>query len=250
MNSSLVFDQKFRLFRYPGLEIPHAITTRHTFDEEDFNLSFHTGEEKNVSAHRHQLKAYFSEASSLTVPKQCHGVSIYEVGKGCLSSVPEDTDALVTNVKGQLLGVLSADCVPVLLFDPVKRALGLAHAGWKGTVASIGSLTLQRMIDLYGCNPSHIRTYIGPSISQANFEVGQEVVQAFRNLDLTEVIQEERGHYRVDLWKANAILLQRSGVLPQHSYQAHVCTYDTTNQFYSARKEGFATGRFGVFAML
>lgn len=249
MSKALVYDADHHVFRYPGLGIKHLISTRHTFEQEDFNLSYHTGEEAKVTVHRQRLNDYFL-GSSLTVPKQCHGVHIHEVSAGSSSCMPGDTDALVTNTKGQVLGVLSADCVPILLFDPVKQALGLAHAGWKGTAASIGPLTLQRMMDLYGCDPAQVSVYIGPSISQAHFEVGQDVVQAFLNLDLAEVIQEENGRARVDLWKANRILLQRLGVLPTHIYQANVCTYDAVNHFYSARKEGFATGRFGVFAVL
>ena len=244
------YDSINKLFQFEDLSLKHAITTRHSFTENDFNLSFHTGNRESVIANRDRLQAYFVGNKFLTIPKQCHQAHIFKVTESCASSIPEDTDALITNTRGHVLGVLSADCVPVLLHDPVNQVLGLAHAGWKGTVASIAPLTALKMVQEYGSVITDIKVYIGPSISQANFEVGEEVVSHFNNMDLHDVILTEQGKSKIDLWKANAILIMRLGVLDTNIKQANVCTVDGVNHFYSARKEGFGTGRFGFFAML
>jgi polyphenol oxidase len=250
MSSTLFFDPQTALYHFPGLEIRHAITTRHSFNQADFNLSFHTGDHQKVAFHRDLLKRYFDGANHLTIPKQCHGVHIHDVSAESHSTIPEDTDALVTNVRGHILGVLSADCVPVLLYDPVQSVLGLAHAGWKGTVATIAPLTLARMVNGYGSKAEDIKVYLGPSISPAHFEVGEEVAQRFNDQDLDEAVYVTQDAFRIDLWKANAILLCRAGIKAQHLYFGNACTYEGNSHFYSARKEGFGTGRFGVFAML
>jgi len=250
MTSTVDFDVENSLYTYTGLNISHAITTRRSFDHADFNLSFHTGDFDRVASNRAVVKDHFLGAHAITIPKQCHDVKIHAVLSGDKSSIPEDVDALITNVKGQLIGVLSADCVPLLFHDPMKHVIGLAHAGWKGTVANIGPLTVEAMVKAYGCDRSNIHAYIGPSISQASFEVGDDVVTHFTRLELTSALMDVSGKVHADLWMANSTLLTRAGILRKHIQQAGLCTFNSVNEFYSARKEGFSTGRFGVFAML
>jgi copper oxidase (laccase) domain-containing protein len=133
----------------------------------------------------------------------------------------------------------------------MEQAIGVAHAGWRGTVGEIAATTLLQMVESYGSKPSYIKAYIGPSISCANFEVGDDVVSEFMKLDLSDCISRKEGaKAHIDLWLANSILLQRAGVPSHHITVAGICTVDHTDQFYSARKEGFDTGRFGLFAML
>ncbi|MDF2453928.1 MAG: hypothetical protein K0S26_3432, partial [Bacteroidota bacterium] len=230
--------------------VAHAISTRNSLFVSDFNLSFHTGAEEQVVENREKLRQFF-KAKTLTIPKQCHGSTVVQINSSNSDQMPSDTDALITNVPGLAIGVLSADCVPLLLYDPVKQALGAAHAGWKGTVANIAAATVESMHKAYGSNPEDLMVCIGPSISQTHFEVGEEVADRFKALDLSVCIQEvkdEKPH--VDLWMANKLLLQRIGVKAFHIHTAALCTVDHTDHFYSARAEGFGTGRFGAFIML
>lgn len=249
MSAQLTFDAKDQFYTYNSLSLVHLISTRHNFNQADFNLSFHTGEEALVNANRERLFSFFKGAKAMTIPKQCHGVHIHHV-KDFVSSMPTDTDAVVTNVKGHVIGVLSADCVPILLYDPVKEVLGVAHAGWKGTVALIGPLLVAQMKEQYKSNPADIRAYIGPSIGLNHFEVGKEVVTYFEDLNLLDVVTQKKNQLFVDLWAANKHLLIREGLLALSIHTAEKCTFEEVKHFYSARKEGFNTGRFGVFAML
>ncbi|MDB5272606.1 MAG: hypothetical protein JWO58_973 [Chitinophagaceae bacterium] len=254
IKTTLLLDQEQQLYRFEKLKeskgIVHAITTRNSLATADFNLSFHTGQEEQVIRSRKALQHFF-KATSLTIPKQCHGTKVVQITEVNNHEIPLDTDALVTNVPGLTIGVLSADCVPILFYDPVKRVLGAAHAGWKGTVANIVGATLKKMQEFYGCNFLDIEAYIGPSISSIHFEVGEEVAAQFEKLELKSCIQQTSTNKpHIDLWLANKILLQRSGVKKENIDVSEMCTYDHVDHFYSARKEGFQTGRFGAFIML
>ena len=230
--------------------VAHVVTTRNSLFSSDFNLSFHTGNEKQVIENRNSLRQFF-KAKTLTIPKQCHGSTIAQSTHDNSEEIPIDTDALITNVPGLAIGVLSADCVPVLLYDPVRQALGAAHAGWKGTVAGIASATVKSMQDAYDSHPEDLIVCIGPSISHKHFEVGEEVADRFNELGLSACITKDEGRKpHIDLWLANNLLLQKAGVKAAHIHTAGLCTVDHTDQFYSARGEGFGTGRFGAFIML
>jgi YfiH family protein len=230
--------------------VAHCITTRNSFNRSDYNLSFHTGQEAEVLQNRRTLQQFF-EGTSLTIPKQCHGTQVVQITKDNNHEIPEGTDALVTNVTGLVIGVLSADCVPVLFYDPVKKVLGAAHAGWKGTVGNIVSATLEKMREAYNCKPSNVLAFIGPSIAELNFEVGEEVAERFYNFGLSAVVKKyDDGKSHIDLWLANSLLLERAGVRSNNIYRAEIDTYQRTDSFYSARREGFDTGRFGAFIML
>jgi len=255
METSLSLNQEQQVYRFEALNknkaVAHVITTRNSFTIPDFNLSFHTGAEEQVLQNRKILQHFFNGAS-LTIPKQCHGIKVVQITKDNNTEQPLDTDALVTNVPGLVIGVLSADCVPILFYDPIKQVLGAAHAGWKGTVANIVEATLKKMQAAYDCRSSDIQAYIGPSISIPHFEVGEEVANQFETLDLNNCIQRPTvgSKPHIDLWLANQFLLRRAGVKDSNIHVAGMCTYDHTNELYSARKEGFQTGRFGAFIML
>lgn len=252
--SSIGFNSDQQFYQFNALSssqtVAHVISTRNSLLNSDFNLSFHTGKDEQVIENRNSLRDFF-KAKSLTIPKQCHGTTIAQITHNNSKEIPLDTDALITNEPGLAIGVLSADCVPILFYDPVQKALGAAHAGWKGTVAGIASATVQSMQDAYGSNPEDLIVCIGPSISQRQFEVGEEVADRFNELRLSVCINRkevEKPH--IDLWLANSLLLQRAGVAVAHIHTAGLCTVEHTNQFYSARGEGFGTGRFGAFIML
>jgi polyphenol oxidase len=163
-------------------------------------------------------------------------------------------DAIITNQPDTPLVMRFADCVPLLFFDPVQRAIGLAHAGWRGTVQGMAANTMLALQQAYGSRPTDMRVIIGPSISGAKFQVGEEVVQAvedhYRTLDgLMQRDPADNSAY-VDLWAANKLDLLRVGVLPEHIEVSGLCTYTRTDEFFSHRAEHGKTGRFGVVLSL
>lgn len=160
-------------------------------------------------------------------------------------------DGLVTNQPGLALTMRFADCVPVLLYDPVHHVIGLAHAGWRGTVLGAAVSVLQTMIEAYGTRPVDVQAAVGPSIGPARYQVGEEVVsavaRAFGTVDGL-VRRAEDGSAYLDLWAANRLALERAGV--EQIEVAGICTATHTDEFYSHRAEGGRTGRFGVIVAL
>ena len=133
---------------------------------------------------------------------------------------------------------LREDCIPVLLYDTRRRLVAAAHAGWRGTVARIVQKTLCEM----GSSPADLHAIIGPGISQAAFEVGDEVYDAFRDAGFPmERIAVRETKWHIDLWDANRWLLEEAGV--QDIHVAGLCTMQLPDRFYSARREGIQTGR-------
>jgi len=191
-------------------------------------LAFTTGRDCSVDA----LGLIVEE---LALPRQTHSDHVqwvHEAGR------PEDTDAVITDVPGLCVCVKTADCIPVLLYDSHQQIVAAVHAGWRGTVCRIVQKTLQEM----GSCPVDVHAIIGPGISQSAFEVGDEVYDAFSaaGFPMNKIaIRQEKWH--IDLWQANAGLLQEVGV--QDIDMANVCTYNDVAHFYSARRHGIDTGR-------
>ena len=155
-----------------------------------------------------------------------------------------DTDALITDARNVVLTSLHADCIPVWLYDPVRHAAGLAHAGWRGTAADIAAKTVRRMCDIFGSRAEDIEAAVGPGIGTCCFEVGGEVIQAFESLmDAAGEFYTDDGNgkYHLDLKGVNEALLRRAGVS-----RISVTGYDTccgSDLFYSYRRDGGVTGR-------
>ncbi|MBQ6953519.1 MAG: laccase domain-containing protein [Bacteroidales bacterium] len=164
----------------------------------------------------------------------------------------EGYDVFMTTLPGVAIGVRTADCVPVLLYDPVKQVVAVAHAGWKGTVLHVTEKTVKVMTVKYGSNAADIRAVIGPSIGPDSFQVGEEVAEYFKNagFPMDEIWSFQgkgdgtpmSGGHHIDLWKANQWLLQQAGVKPEN---IQVCGIDTFTDpsFFSARREGLQCGR-------
>lgn len=162
-------------------------------------------------------------------------------------------DAMVTDLPSFAIGVRTADCVPVLVYDPVHKAVAAIHAGWRGTVKHIVSKTLDVMHARYGTEPAAVVAAIGPSIGPDSFQVGDEVVEAFRAacfpMALIHTWRGERmpgsmqGGHHIDLWEANAWLLRTSGVQERNIHICGICTYEHNDRFYSARREGIRCPR-------
>ena len=164
----------------------------------------------------------------------------------------EGYDAFITALSGVAIGVRTADCVPILLYDPEKRVVAAVHAGWKGTVLHIVFKAIDAMATRFGCNAQDLRAVIGPSIGPDSFQVGEEVVERFRAAgfpikDIWSFRGEGDGSpmsggHHIDLWMANRWLLEISGVLPANIQVVCIDTFTDTS-FFSARREGTKCGR-------
>jgi hypothetical protein len=159
----------------------------------------------------------------------------------------DNTDALITGEPGLFVCVQTADCVPVLLFDPVKKVVAAVHAGWKGTISKIAGKTVAKMTESFGCNPADIIAGIGPSIHMHAYEVGPEVVEAveanFSNSPALLKPSMNAGHAYFDLWEANQSILQEAGIQEENIEVIGLCSFEHTDLFFSARREGSETGR-------
>lgn len=160
----------------------------------------------------------------------------------------QDIDALITAIPDFAIAVRTADCVPVLIYDPVKRVCAAVHAGWRGTVGRISQTTIALMQSEFGCRASDMCAVIGPSIGPDSFQVGEEVVEAFREAGFPMLhIHSDRGPreegsmaggHHLDLWTANHWLLEEAGLQLENIQIAGVCTYEHFDRFYSARHDG------------
>jgi YfiH family protein len=184
---------------------------------------------------------------------QVHGSRVAVIDRTWMSREElEGYDAFVTNLPGVALGARTADCVPVLLYDPLHRAVAAVHAGWKGTVLHISQLAIEVMVRQYGCDPSGMRAVIGPAIGPDSFQVGEEVVTRFRDagFPIEEIWSFQgpgdgspmSGGHHINLFKANRWLLEEAGV-PHGNIQVHGIDTYTDTSFFSARREGTACGR-------
>lgn len=181
----------------------------------------------------------------IVVPHQVHLDKVVRITADFTSRTAEEqhlivegVDAVFTSEQGILIGVSTADCIPVLLYDPMKKVAAAIHAGWRGTVKKISQLVIETMIAECGTNPADIRAVIGPGISQKNFEVGDEVYAAFaqEGFDMNS-IAEKYAKWHLDLWEANRQLLCGSGVGDANIHIERICTYNNTDQLFSARME-------------
>lgn len=187
-------------------------------------------------------------------PHQVHGCEIREVVDPLTPrSALEGVDALVTNVPGVAISVRTADCIPVLLYDPVHKAIAAVHDGWRGTVQRLSQKVIAFMHDRYGTCAADVLAVIGPGIGPDSFQVGQEVADAFAaaGFPMAEILSDRgpkaptasdpmAGGLHIDLWRANEWLLEQAGV--RFVQVAGICTYQDP-RFFSARREGPKCGR-------
>jgi YfiH family protein len=158
---------------------------------------------------------------------------------------------MVTDCPALPLTMRFADCTPILLYDPVRHAAGIAHAGWRGTVSGAAVSALHAMQSAFGTRPQDVQAGIGPSIGPDRYQVGEEVVEAVRRAFGTTdglIKRADDGSAYLDLWAANRLALERVGV--RQIEVAGICTATRTDEFYSHRAEAGRTGRFGVVMAL
>lgn len=234
--------------------IRHFVTDRDSnVGGNEFTLSFSSSPDKELIRHnRHLLaKAMGIDDTKLYFPSQVHKTRIVRVTSHTSKDELMETDALITNEPGICIAVMSADCVPVLLYDKKNKAVGAVHSGWRGTVARILEKTLHEMQATFGTKGEDLVAGIGPSVSQDSYEVGEEVVNevtsAFSGAS-TLLIPQPNNKAKLDLWKANRVLLQEFGVHPSNIEISNLCTVKNNDNFFSARKGD--AGRFAAGIML
>ena len=186
---------------------------------------------------------------NLSKNKQIHSNIVNKVDKDNIGQII-DGDAIITNEKNVPLLILTADCVPVVLVDKVNKAVGLVHAGWRGTYGKICSETLQSMKENYNTNPEDVVAIIGPSIGKCCYEVSYDLVEKFSALlpNADEKIYEIRDEkYYLDLWEINTQILKEFGVLKSNIINMNICTSCNCNRFFSYRKHDKTPKRIGTF---
>ena len=257
------------LFGYP--EIIHFSTTRQGGTSEDsyssLNLGFNSGDEKNnVQANRDILTRTLGiNTEQLVFGVQTHSAKVARITSDVLDwdlqtrrKMLAETDALMTNEPNICIAVKTADCIPVLLFDPVHKAAAAIHAGWRGTVGRIVSQTVDAMKQEYGTQPKDIVAGIGPGIGPEVYQVGSEVVemvhrQLGENHGLIQYRVSKNDHREtphLNLWKANQLQLLDAGIPEENIEVARLCTFSHANDFFSARRDGTATGRMATGIMI
>lgn len=201
-----------------------------------------------------------TDCAALVKNHQIHSALVRPVTRAdvcCDSAAPGavDADGLVTDEPGLCLTVFSADCIPVLLYDPIRRCVGAAHAGWRGTAAGIAARTVQAMAAHYGSDPADLLAAIGPGISLCCFETHADVPDGLRSglgADAEPFIHPLPGgeKYRVDLKGANARWLEWAGLRPEHIALCSACTACGLDQFWSHRVQGNTRGSMAAMIQL
>jgi YfiH family protein len=185
--------------------------------------------------------------------KQVHGntVRVVRAGRDAAedpSSRPE-ADAIVSDLPGSVLSVQVADCAPMLIVDARQKVAGAVHAGWRGTCAGVGAAAVSALSREFGSRPADLVVAFGPSIGACCYEVGDELVHAFRQAGAAEsdlcrwFTRTQSGSLRLDLWAANRDQLARAGVAPDHIYLSRLCTQTHADLFDSYRVAGARAGR-------
>jgi polyphenol oxidase len=244
----------FTFASFPQDKIAHAVLTRQGGISPDpwasLNVGGTVGDDRPrvIENRLRSFRALGRDPHSMFDVWQVHSADVV------LATAPHDfrppefkADAIITNNPAVTLFMRFADCTPILLFDPVKSAIGLVHAGWLGTVRQVASEAVRAMTAAFGSRPRDIKAGIGPSIGPDHYEIGPDVtskVQHAFQTDVEKVLfnQGERIHF--DLWQANKLLLNREGV--EQVEVAGLCTACHPQDWYSHRAQKGKTGRFGA----
>jgi YfiH family protein len=232
-------------------------STRHggfsTGNYATFNINRYCGDsEENICRNRDILCQMLGISDDcLVMPHQVHETIVAKIDETYFSTNVEErkdalegVDALMTNLRGLCIGVSTADCIPVLLYDKQTGAISAIHAGWRGTVKRIVMKAIEAMKEEYGTQPQHLVAQIGPGIHLDSFEVGDEVYDAFAQagFDMPTISRHER-KWHIDLPLCNRQQLIATGLYPQNIKVSSVCTYKQAADYFSARRLGIDSGR-------
>ena len=228
--------------------IVHLISQKNPSFEYGFSLALHTDEhQQKILQNRATIQAKFPNMKFI-VAHQTHSDNISIIknvetkGWSSQESVVEDCDALITDRKGVMLTILTADCVPILLFDAKRNVIGAVHAGWRGTKQEILFKTVQKMQQEFGSNPTDIIAGIAPSIGRCCYEVGEDVAQHF--FEEEGAFSKKEDKFMLDLPYLNKIQLLKAGLLEQNIEMSGICTACEVESYFSYRKEQGCSGRF------
>lgn len=248
----------FEFASFPKNLIDHGIFTRNGGVSpkpwKSLNLGGLNGDSReNVIENRQRIFASFKRpVESIFDVWQVHSADVICAESPRLLDAPhQKADAILTNRPEITLFMRFADCVPVFFYDPEKKVVAIAHAGWQGTVKNIVGNTVRNMQVQYGCQPENIFAGIGPSIGPDHYEVGADVIEHVQKAlgeQSKPVFQPKNGRFMLDLWKTNQILLERAGV--KNIEVAGICTACHMDDWYSHRGEHGITGRFGALLAL
>lgn len=270
-SSELVYNKnipylKFKLIEETGI-VKHGFTTRGGGVSNgifsSMNLSFTRGDlSENVLENFKKISGAIGfDYSHIVTSDQTHTANVRltgkeDRGKGILIKRDyENIDGLITNEPEVVLAAFFADCVPLYFVDPVKKAIGLSHSGWKGTVNKIGARTVEAMKEAFGSSPEDITACIAPSICKDCYEVGEELVGEFSGSFKPEQMKQlftekENGKYLLDLWKANEIILLESGLLLKNIALPDICTCCNKEYLFSHRGSQGKRGNLAAFLTL
>jgi len=234
-----------------GFSTRNGGISKGSFDS--LNCALHVGDDpQHVLENRKRLaEAAGFSFDAWTCGEQVHhnGVAVVtrqERGKGRDSreSALQDTDALITNEADIMLVSFYADCVPLYFYDPIRQAVGLAHAGWKGTAKRIAERTVEQFREAYGSNPEQLHAVIGPSIGSCCYEVDGKVIRAMQESGISDGwTPKSDDKFMLDLREINRQILIEAGILPSHIEVTHLCTRCHVESFFSHRRDGGRTGR-------
>ena len=241
-----------------GIGACHCFTTRQGGVSKGFLSSMNIGtsrgdDRENVLENYRILgKALGFDPHNLVLSRQIHGDSVYVAGEkdrgaGLYTEHLPDCDALITNEKGLALVIFTADCTPILFWDPVTGAVGGAHAGWRGTAQSIAARTVEAMEKHFGAKPQNIRAAIGPNLGACHFETNEDVPQAMGKAcgpAAEPYITKAGEKFHVDLKGLNAMILKSAGV--EHIEISDACTVCQPELFWSHRILGQQRGSEGA----
>lgn len=254
---------------YPLLE--HTGIVKHGFSTRlggvskgiysSMNLSFTQGDsvENVLENYRRMAMAIGVKEENLVRARQTHTTNVHKVTTENKNEELQDVDGLITDVPGICLTTTYADCVPLYFVDPVHKAIGLSHSGWRGTVGKMGRETLRRMKEEYGTKAEDVVAAIGPSICQECYEVSEDVIAKFKeafdeiywkDLFYQKENQKEIKKYQLNLWKANEIILLEAGVLKEHIAVTNVCTNCNSDVLFSHRASKGKRGALAAFLAL
>lgn len=224
------------------------------------NLSFTRGDEpERVRENYRRLgHAMGFDLEDMVFSWQTHtncvrAVTEQDRGKGYTAERDyRDVDGLVTNVPGLVLVTFYADCVPLFFVDPVHRAIGLSHSGWRGTVSDIAGVTVRAMQEKYGTEPENLIAAIGPSICRSCYEVSEDVILKVREQypqGMWDLLYDtkENGKYQLDLWEVCRQNMIRAGILPEHISVTDICTCCNPDLLFSHRASQGKRGNLAAF---
>jgi YfiH family protein len=242
-----------RVFEFKSLlkesTIIHNVSKKSIDEKLLFSLALHTGEDSSmILSNREKIAQSIGSQYHFIVANQTHSdnIKIIDIkesrGWSSIESAIRDCDALITDQKGVILTILTADCVPILLYDRVKEVVAIAHAGWRGTKMGIAMKSVTKMREEFGSSPSDIVVGIAPSIGRCCYEVDRDVASHF--FEYPNALTQNGDKYHLDLPLINQEQLISIGIAKESIEMSGICTACSVDEYFSYRKEGGCSGRF------